>query len=211
MIEHHSDKTQTCDAALALDVSAYLDGELSEAASALFEAHAKVCAACSAALFEQRRLLAVLNAAFVGEPWHAGDAAIALPKNFAQIVTARAQTDMSGLRIRSERIRAIRLCVVLAALCVFALLVGATAYSGIDGLFHSLRAFGQATQSVLGVAGRAVTDASAGGAVVLRALGGSFVSQSGPVAFVAWAIFACALLMLLRLIGNYRGGARVSE
>ena len=44
--------------------AAYLDGELDPAACEEFDAHARVCADCAAALLEQRRLLCLLDTAF---------------------------------------------------------------------------------------------------------------------------------------------------
>ncbi len=192
-----SGKIEICDASWHVQVSAYLDGELNAEASALFEAHVRACRACAALVAEQRRLLAVLDAAFAGASPREPET-IQLPKNFAEIVTARAQTDMSGLRMPSERVRALRLCVGLTLGCVLLLLAGAVIFGG-DGVSM----FARATESVVGVAGRAGRNASAGGAVVLRAIGGRFVSHFDPVTFAVWVMFAFALIALLRLIGSY--------
>jgi anti-sigma factor RsiW len=103
------------------DVAAYLDGELQPEAAARFEQHLKGCAACAADLQEQRRLLCTLDLALKQR----GDGDLRLPKNFSQIVTAHAQSDLSGLRSEPlERRRALRLCLALGA-ASFALLGGA--------------------------------------------------------------------------------------
>ena len=88
-------KIIACD---AWNVAAYLDGEMSDSASALFERHAKECAACADALVMQRRLLLALGAAFGSQRKE-----IPMPTDFARIVTARAQTDMRGVRRKTER------------------------------------------------------------------------------------------------------------
>ncbi|MGB8510894.1 MAG: zf-HC2 domain-containing protein, partial [Pyrinomonadaceae bacterium] len=92
--------------------AAYLDGELEAAASSVFELHLKECGDCSAALAEQRRLLCLLDAAFD----QTFEKRFAPPKDFTRVVRARAQTDMTGVRTRSERTLALKICVALAAL-----------------------------------------------------------------------------------------------
>ncbi|HVG28925.1 MAG TPA: zf-HC2 domain-containing protein, partial [Pyrinomonadaceae bacterium] len=75
------------------DVAAYLDGELSVAESSSFEEHLLACAPCAAALSEQRRLLCLLDAAFAR-----AQKKVELPEDFARVVKARAQTDMTSVR-----------------------------------------------------------------------------------------------------------------
>lgn len=196
-------KIETCDALRRGQASAYLDGELDTEASALFETHTKSCGACADALTEQRRLLAVLNIAFAAEHPRARET-MRLPENFAEIITARAQTDMKGLNARAERVRALRLCLALAIVCALILGIGVIAFGGASA-FDAVRAFARASESVLSVAGRTIRDASAGGAVVLRTIGARFVSHPDPVTLTVWSVFACALIALLRLIGGNRG------
>ncbi|MDX6696362.1 MAG: hypothetical protein QOF02_3965, partial [Blastocatellia bacterium] len=103
------------------EIAAYLDGELNAQSAALFDGHLKECADCQSELLEQRRLLCTLDFALGGSE----DGDIALPKNFSRVVAAHAQSDLRSLR--SERGRALRLCLALAVLS-FALL-GAAAFS----------------------------------------------------------------------------------
>ncbi|HEV2765365.1 MAG TPA: zf-HC2 domain-containing protein, partial [Pyrinomonadaceae bacterium] len=97
------------------DVAAYLDCELAPADSRQFEEHVRSCAACAAALNEQKRLLRLLDVT-LSHPSLEED--LALPKDFARVVTAHAQTDMSGVRAAPERRRALLLCAGLAALAL---------------------------------------------------------------------------------------------
>jgi len=175
--------------------AAYLDAELDADATARFEAHAGECAACAASLLEQRRLLCLLDAAF-DETFEKG---LALPRDFTRAVKARAQTDMSGVRDARERVRAVKIC---AALSVAALaLLGVAAFGP---LLHAARTAG----GMLGVAGRTAADAGAGAGVVLRAVGGSFGAGSWALTLLLAAVFAGALVLLLRLISSYhRAGA----
>jgi anti-sigma factor RsiW len=97
------------------DVAAYLDGELSEAGANRFEDHLRSCLDCATELRAQRQLLCTLDIAFNG------NRSFQLPHDFTRIVTARAESDLSGMRNKHERRRALKLCAVLA-LVSFALL-----------------------------------------------------------------------------------------
>src|ERR1700730_4227914 len=90
-------------------IAAYLDGELDGNSSTLLEEHLKECARCTAELTEQRQLLCAFDSA-LGQ---SGE--LPLPKDFARIVAAHAESDMSGVRERAEHKRALRYCVLLAA------------------------------------------------------------------------------------------------
>ncbi|HEX8852022.1 MAG TPA: zf-HC2 domain-containing protein, partial [Pyrinomonadaceae bacterium] len=100
---------QTGSCRRAETAAAYLDGELDAAEALLFESHLRECSVCAAALLEQRRLLCLLDTAFAARE----EACAALPKDFARVVTARAQTDMSGLRSKSEHRTALKICAAL--------------------------------------------------------------------------------------------------
>ena len=90
------------------DVAAYLDGEMSGSAVENFEEHLKVCADCAAELRAQRQLLCTLDVAF-GE-----SRSFKLPSDFTRVVAAHAESDLSGMRKKGERRRALQLCAVLA-------------------------------------------------------------------------------------------------
>ncbi len=171
------------------DVTAYLDGELSGEACRRFERHLKECQTCSELLAEQRRLLYVLEMT-LGEGHEVG-----LPRNFAQLITARAQSDMSGLRRGAETGRALIMCVLLAA--------GAFALLGLamfDAMLGPGRALARSLASVLSVIGHALVDAGTSLAVILRALGGHLLTESRPVGLWAYLLLtggAAALLLLL--------------
>jgi anti-sigma factor RsiW len=96
-------------------IAAYLDGELDAVVCSQLEEHLKLCAACSAELAEQRLLLCTLDSTFN----HSSN--LPLPTDFARVVAARAESDMSGVRDRRENTLALRLCAGLA-IAAFALL-----------------------------------------------------------------------------------------
>jgi hypothetical protein len=183
----------------ASSAAAYLDGEMEPPAAALFEQHARGCSACSDSLLEQRRLLCLLDTAF-DETF---EKKVELPADFTRVVRARAQTDMSGVRGRGERAKALKICVVLAvAAC--ALLGAALVETAFMPVVNALRA----ASGVAGLAGHAAVDAGAGAGVVMRAVGGRFVAGSEPLLALQWLVFVGALLLLLRLISRYhRAGA----
>lgn len=184
-----------------LDVAAYLDGELDASDATRFEQHAKTCAPCATALREQRRLLCVLDAAF-------GDARqqFQLPANFTQVVKARAQSDMSSVRHRTERRRALLLCAGLAALS-FALL----GWQAWDELFSPLRAVAGVLAMMLDMAAHVVGEAIAGIALVLRVLGGQLLDEPGAYSTVMCIILALAVVLLFRLIGDYHRTPRLPD
>lgn len=190
------EKTGAC-----LDVAAYLDGELDAAQGARFEQHTKHCAPCATALREQRRLLCVIDAAF-------GDAQrqLQLPANFTQVVKARAQSDMSSVRHRSERRRALVLCAGLAALS-FALL----GWQAWDALFSPLRAVAGVLKMMLDMAAHVVGEAVAGIALVLRVLGGQLLEEPSAFRTALYVALALAVFLLFRLIGSYHRTPRLPD
>lgn len=197
-----TDQTQEpCERASA--AAAYLDGELDAAESARFERHTAECPACRAALAEQRRLLCLLDAAFHARGPERG---VPLPKDFTRAITARAQTDMSGVRRPSECLFAFKLCLGLAA--VAAALLGAGA---LRTALAPLVSGAGAVAGVAGLAGHAVADAGAGAAVVLRAVGGWLVGAPEPLQILMWALLAGATALLLRLISGYHRRARLRD
>lgn len=184
-----------------LDVAAYLDGELDAAACARFERHTKTCASCATALGEQKRLLCVLDAAF----GHA-QKQLQLPANFTEVVKARAQSDMSSVRHRSERKRALLLSAGLAALS-FALL----GWQAWEELFVPLRAAAGIAATMLDMAANAAGEAASGVALTLRVLGGQMLEEPGAGSFGAYVVFAVAVALLFRLIGRYHRTPRLPD
>ncbi len=175
------------------DVAAYLDGELEAQACGLFETHIKTCETCAARLQEQRRLLCALDFA-LGE----SSPALPLPQNFAHVVATRAQSDMSGMRSRSEHGRALRLCAALA-LVAFALLGMAVSRS----MLVPVQAVARYALSAGDLLGRTLYNAGAGVAVISRSLGGHFVFESHMFALPALLMLVVALVMLPHLILKY--------
>ena len=174
-------------------IAAYLDGELDDAVCALLEEHLQMCSTCSAELAEQRLLLRTLDSTF------SRGSSLALPSDFARVVAARAESDMSGVRDRREHTLALRLCAGLAV-TAFAVL----------GVASSRVVLGLARRLVAHVAGvfdlgwTSIYDAVAGLTIIFRMLGKGFIPESLLTGFIAFLLVGLALFLLSRLIANLR-------
>lgn len=172
-------------------IAAYLDGMLDPAAGQLFEQHLYECTSCNDELNEQRRFMLALDSAL------GATSNLPLPQNFIRLVTARAESDLSGLRDRLEHKRAARFCLILAG-AGFAL-IGAAAGKAIllNGWAVVDQIFG-----MLGLVWAALRDVAIGLTVVSRVLGGGFVPEPHFAGLVA-LLLILALVLLFLLIGRY--------
>ena len=175
------------------EIAAYVDGELDARACALFEEHVAECSNCAEELKVQQCILRELDSAL------AEDVFVEMPGNFAEVVAARAQSDLSGVRERGERRRALRLCVVLAALAVA--LLGTAAVS--ESVLAPLRAAWRCSVAIFTFLGHALYDLGAGLAVISRGLGSHLLSESRGLRLLLVLLFVTALFMLRRLIAGY--------
>ena len=177
-------------------IAAYVDGELGDVATAIFEQHVEDCAECRNELRAHRVFVCELDAALTG------DVDIPVPANFSKVIATRARSDMRGVRSAPEHRKAIAICVVLA-LIGFGLL-STTARENvilIVGRFIS-RVF-----SIASFVGSVVYDAVAGLVVITRVLGQKIVNETGSFAVVL-VVLGAGVLFLSRLIHDYhRTGA----
>jgi len=184
---------QTCPVNL---IAPYLEGELDQATSELFEEHLAGCELCRIELRAHQLFMCELDAALTQQ----GD--LEVPANFSHLVAVRAVSDMRGVRSASEHKKALAFSLVLA-LISFALL-GATArdYSvrfgrKVVGIFWGLAEFFW----------NAAYDTVASLTVVSKALSRKFVVESGSLVLVL-VVLAAGGFLLSRLISNYhRSGA----
>jgi hypothetical protein len=174
------------------EIAAYLDGELSEAERSVFEQHVADCAPCAGQLREQRRLLCALDFALGQER------SLPMPADFARVVAAHAQSDMRGVRARSENRRALWLCVLLAA--VSALLIGGAALN--ESVLAPVRAMAKPAATILGFFWHMLYNAGAGLVVISRVSGRLFF-ESRPLGLVGCLLLIAALALLPRLIISY--------
>ncbi|MFN2576491.1 MAG: anti-sigma factor [Pyrinomonadaceae bacterium] len=173
------------------DVAAYLDGELSGLVLDKFEQHVSSCAGCATQLRSQRQLLCTLDVAF-------NDSRFQLPNDFARVVTAHAENDLTGMRDRRERRRAVQLCAILA-LVSFGLLRAATRAIVLD----PLRSFFRAARVLMDLVWQATSEAASSAAVLTRVVvRAMLLAQTGSrFFFVLTFLFSISFLYLL--IANY--------
>jgi predicted anti-sigma-YlaC factor YlaD len=172
-------------------IAAYLDGELDAAAEALFEQHLSECRICNAELNAQRLFMRELDATLIQAP------DLPVPGNFAQIITARAESDMGGMRHRSEHKRAFRLCLALG-LASFALLGAAAG----EAVFFSGRTVANQLLGIFGLLWTALYDAAVGVTVISRVISRGLIPDS-PFAGLAALLLALAMVLLSLLISSY--------
>ena len=173
-------------------IAAYLDFQLDESASSQFEAHVKECGTCRAELNAQRQFMCELDSLLT----NSND--IPIPQNFARVVSARAESDMRGLRARPERRRAFLICVALAA-TAFALLGVAAGRS----LLGDGRLFVNKVWVVFGLLWTALYDACMGLIILLRVVSRMFWPESSRLSLVAALLLALAVVSLSHLIVRY--------
>lgn len=173
-------------------IAAYVDSELDADLTLLFEDHLESCAPCRAELRAHRLFVCELDAAMndSGE--------IPVPVDFSRVIAVRATSDMRGVRTRSEHRKALTICLVLA-LGGFAL-ISATARDTIFRIAGTL--FGTVFALVSFVASTAY-EAVTGLVVIVRALSRKIIIETGSL-WPMLAVLAFGLLILSRLISNYR-------
>jgi anti-sigma factor RsiW len=177
-------------------IAAYVDGELSEVATAIFEQHVEDCVECRSELRAHRLFVCELDAVMTDK------VELPVPANFSKMIAVRASSDLRGVRSSAEHRKAIVICVILA-LTGFGLL-GATAR---DSIFVLIGKFLNSVVSLGAFVSNIVYDAVAGLVVIFRVLGHKIVAETGSFAVVL-VVLAAGILILSRLISDYhRTGA----
>ena len=189
-MEFSSNNCQT--ETVVLQIGAYLDGQLDTPALTQFEAHLESCHTCRTELNSQRQFLCELDSA-LSTPGE-----LELPPNFARVVSARAASDMSGVRSGGERRRALLVCLALA-ITAFTLL-GAT--SGRSVLL-SFRMVLSKVMGILTFVWSTLHDAFVGLTIVLRVVVRVFQPQSTITSVLALMVLALAVVSLSQLIISY--------
>ncbi|MEP6923512.1 MAG: zf-HC2 domain-containing protein [Pyrinomonadaceae bacterium] len=174
------------------EIAAYLDGELLTPDENSFEQHLIECAECLEKLNMQKRLLCALDFAFDNEK------NFDLPVNFAKSVAVRAESDVSGLRSRDERGRAL---LISSGLLLLGFLVGII---GKKSGFLSLVAdkFSNQIFVVLKVLGDFCYDFGLGLKVILRVVGRQFI-ESPLAGFLLLVLFVVSSIVLSRRLFKF--------
>jgi anti-sigma factor RsiW len=172
-------------------IAAYLDGDLDASACAVFEQHLLECGTCNSELNAQRLFMCELDATLMLT------LDLPVPSNFAELVAARATSDMSGVRDGIEHKRAFRFCLILA-LASFALL-GAAAGKAV---FFSGRTVANQILGVFWLLWTTVYDVAIGVTVISRVIIGGLIPES-PFTGLAVLFLALGLVLLSLLISSY--------
>src|SRR5262249_1026129 len=174
------------------EVAAYLDGEMNGDALEDFEEHLKAGAECAGELRTQRQLLCTLEVAFgSAKPFE-------LPPNFARVVTAHAESALTGMRRKGERGRALQVCAVLT-LASFALL-GAAARALV---FDPVRSFFRAVTKLIDLAWQTVYDAATGVTILIRVIGRALLLAPYGLGYLFLLTFLISISLLFLLIAKY--------
>lgn len=150
------------------DIAAYLDGELPYDAETELEAHLSNCSLCTQELNHQKHFINALNGSLNDLP--------EIPADFAKRIVVNAESGVSGLRQRRERLNAVFVCVGLFFFVLFTL--GASAPGTIAA---SMDIVGRLA-AVFAFASHLVYDVAIGAVVVMRSLAGQ--PAFGPVAAI---------------------------
>ncbi len=157
-------------------IAAYIDGELSPSAEINLERHFAVCKNCADEFNGQKKLLRALDFAFDEK------SDFELPENFTKSVVVRAESNVSGLRRREERFRALYLCAALFLLIIAGL------GNETEAVFSTFRIFIVQIYAVGSFAGHLVFDFAVALTAILRIIGGQFI-YSPVFAFLAVGAF----------------------
>ena len=174
------------------NIAAYIEGDLDPALHSVLEAHLKECAHCAGELRAQRLFMCELDSA-LASPFD-----LAVPTNFAQVVSAHAQSDMRGTRDAAEHARALRFCIILG-LAAFALL----GFASSKAVVLSVRSFAGKAFGVLGFFAQAIFNAAAGFAITSRVVSRGLITDSRLVALAGLLLVVLAVAVLSRLIARY--------
>lgn len=158
------------------DIAAYLDGELSSREEMDLELHFSICKECAAEFKEQKKLLCALNFALDEKP------EFALPEDFTKLVVINAESNVSGLRRREERFRALFLCASLFLLIILGL------GSETEAVFSTFAVFIEQIFAVGGFVGHLIFDIAFALTAILRLGGGQFI-HSPLFAILAFGVF----------------------
>jgi len=142
----------------SVEIAAYIDGELDDAAEERFESHLSACRVCIQELNDQKNFINALNGSL--------DSGLELPSDFTKRVVANAESGVSGLRHGKERLSAMFVCCALFFFVLFTLGAGA------PGAFASALGVFARAGAVASFLAHLLYDISLGVVVILRTLAG---------------------------------------
>ena len=173
-------------------IVAYVDGELSPQDELALDVHIADCKVCNHELNSQKRVSTTLEILLEEEAL-----SIELPKDFTKIITAKAESSVSGLRHPKERSRALLICTILFFLVTIAL------DTEVDSIWFALDKFANQFTAVFGFVFRLVYDVAIGVTVVLHGLNHRFIFNSAVSFILVLGFFIFTSFSLSRLVFRY--------
>lgn len=174
------------------NIAAYVDGELESSVRLKLEEHIDDCRHCASELEAQRLFMCELDSV-LASPFE-----FAVPSDFAQVVAVHAESDMRGVRDRTEHARAFKFCLILS-LAAFALL----GVSSSKAMILNAQSLADKTFSVFGLFGRALYDAAAGLVVIGKVFSRGLTPSSRFGGLIALILVALIIGLLSLLISRY--------
>lgn len=173
------------------NIAVYLDGDLSPSDEIALEKHFAECKLCLSELNLQKKMLSALDFAFDSK------SEIELPPNFAKVVVTTAESNVSGLRSKKERLIAFFLCAVMFLM----ILIGLGAET--EKLFSVFRGFTDQFVTVVGFIFHFVYGITVGISVILKSLSQQLVFSSVTSFLLILGVFFISFAALSRLIIRY--------
>jgi anti-sigma factor RsiW len=171
-----------------MEITAYIDGELSPQEELALEIHLAACRICSEELNQQKKFLFALNATLESEK------DLELPENFTKMIVTSAESRVSGLRRPNERFNAIFICAALFLFVLFGL--GSDAFGSFSEVVDQ-------SFAVVGFAGHMFYNFVIGTTVILKSLSSQLVSNSSFSFIFLAGVFAFSLVAVSRLMFRY--------
>ncbi|MDQ3633820.1 MAG: zf-HC2 domain-containing protein [Acidobacteriota bacterium] len=171
------------------EIAAYVDGELSSSEEFDLDLHLSNCKICSDELNSQKKVSTTLEILLEDK---AED--IKLPENFTKVITAKAESNVSGLRHPKERLSAVFISASLVLLVVVGL------RTQFETLSFAVRKFTHQFLAVVGFLWHMIIDVALVFAVILRSLSQHFVYGSALTLILILTVFALTALILSKMI-----------
>lgn len=174
------------------NIAAYIDGDLDPVLCSALDEHIKSCGKCATELRAQRLFMCELDSA-LANPFD-----LAVPANFAQVVAVNAESDMRGVRDRSEHKKALRYCIVLG-LGAFALL----GFASSKAIILNVRSVAGKVFGVFGFLAKTASDATAGFSVISRVVSRGVIPDSRLAGLAGLLLVILAIALLTFLLSRY--------
>lgn len=171
------------------EIALYLDGELTPAAEITLEKHLAECKSCLAELNLQKKMFSALDFAFDDKFEE-----IELPVNFAKVVATAAESNVSGLRSKKERLLALFLCSAMFLAVIFGL--GAET----EKVFGVFKTFADQSVAVLGFVFHFVYGVTIGLSIILKFLSQQILFNSAGSLLLVLGAFFVSFIALSRIM-----------